>query len=108
MEYLRKKLENLDRNSADSWAAVSEYLGWKKPFAPTQLVQDGSVVNEGRQLAEAMIKQYERKEEEVHLALGEARGDYLPAGRLLTEGNKAVFKFRTITKLEVENKICRS
>ena len=42
---------------------------------------------------------------EVHLALGEARGDYLAAGRLLTAGNKAVFKFRTITKLEVENKI---
>ena len=28
LEYLRKKLENLDKNSPDSWAAVGEYLGW--------------------------------------------------------------------------------
>ena len=54
-EYLRKKLKNLDSNSADSWAAVSEYLGWKKPLAPTQLVQDDSVLTKGPQLAEAMI-----------------------------------------------------
>ena len=26
-EYLRKKLENLDKNSANAWAAVDEYLG---------------------------------------------------------------------------------
>ena len=104
-EYLRKKLENLSSNSADSWAAVSEYLGWKKPLAPTQLIQDGSVLTSGPELAEAMIKQYERKEEEVQRALGEARGDYLAAGRRLTEGNKAVFSFRKITKIEVERKI---
>ena len=46
-EYLRKKLENLSSNSTDSWAAVSEYLGWKKPLAPTQLIQDGSVLTAG-------------------------------------------------------------
>ena len=94
LEFLRKKLENLSQNRADAWSAVDEYLGWKKPLAPTRLVQDGTVATEGPELAEVMIKQYERKEMEVQLALGEAKGDYLKSGRKLTEGNKSIFTFK--------------
>ena len=61
-------------------------------------------MTEGPKLAEAMIRQYERKEEEVQHALGEARGDYLEAGRR-PKGNKGVFMFRKVTKREVEKKI---
>ena len=102
LEYLRRKLENLDRNSTDSWAAVGEYLGWRKPVSPTMLIQDGQVLTKGQELAEAMLKQYCRKEEEVNQALGEAEGDYLKLGRNLTKGNTGVFKFSKITKKEVE------
>ena len=105
LEYLRKKLENLDRNSPDSWAAVGEYLGWRKPVSPTMLVQDGKVLIKGQELAEAMLTQYVRKEEEVNRALGEAKGDYLRVGRNMTEGNTGVFKFAKITKKEVEKQI---
>ena len=37
-EYLRKKMENLTKNSPYSWSSVNEYLGWKKPMIPTKLV----------------------------------------------------------------------
>ena len=104
-EHLRKNLENLDKNSPDSWAAVGEHLGWRKPLAPTMLVQDGVVKSTGQDMAEAMIEQYRRKEEEVNRALGPARDDYLEAGRKMTKGNTAVFRFRKITKAEVEKQI---
>ena len=68
-------------------------------------MQDGTVATEGPELAEVMIKQYERKEMEVQLALGEAKGDYLKSGRKLTEGNKSIFTFKKVTKHEVEKKI---
>ena len=104
-EHLRKNLENLDRNSPDSWAAVGEHLGWRKPLAPTMLVQDGVVKSTGLDMAEAMIEQYRRKEQEVNQALGPARDDYLEAGRRMTKGNKSIFRFRKITKAEVEKQI---
>ena len=34
-EHFRTKLENLEKNSPDSWAAVGEFLGWRKPVTPT-------------------------------------------------------------------------
>ena len=104
-EHLRTKMAHLDKNSPDSWAAVGEYLGWRKPMTPTMLKQDGKVKTSGQELAEAMIQQYGQKEREVEQALGPAVGDYLEAGRKLTEGNKGVFTFKKITKLEVEKQI---
>ena len=104
-EHFRKKLENLDKNSPDSWAAVGEFLGWRKPMTPTMLVQNGKVVNADQELSEVMLEQYKRKEVEVEAALGEANGDYLGEGRRLTCGNKAVFKFKKVTKQEVEAQI---
>ena len=103
--YLKTKLKNLTKNSSTAWDAVNDYLGWKKPTAPTQLVQNGSVMTEGPALAETMIKQYKKKEREVQLALGEAKSDYLEAGRRLTAGNKAVFTWKKVTRKEVEEKI---
>ena len=96
-EHLRRKLENLDKNSPDSWAAVGEFLGWRKPVSPTMLVQDGNVITGNQQLAEAMVKQYRRKEVEVEAALGQVQGDYLAEGRQMTQGNKAVFRFKNLT-----------
>lgn len=61
-EHLKTKMEHLDKNSPDSWAAVGEYLGWRKPRTPTMLTQDGKVLTSGPELAEAMIEQYRRKE----------------------------------------------
>ena len=104
-QHLKTKMEHLDKNSPDSWAAVGEYLGWRKPMSPTMLTQDGKVLTSGPELAEAMIEQYRRKEKEVDQALGLAKGDYMEAGRKLTEGNKAVFRFKKITKTEVEKQI---
>ena len=54
---MKKKLENLNKNSSDSWAAVEEYIGWRKPSNTTMLVQDGRVLTEDQELAEAMLKQ---------------------------------------------------
>ena len=105
LQYLKKKLENLDKNSPDLWAAIGEYLGWRKPVSPTMLIQDGQVLTKGQELAEAMLKQYSRKEDEVNQALGEAEGDCLKLGRNLTKGNTGVFKFSKITKKEVEQQI---
>ena len=62
-------------------------------------------MTQGQELAEAMLKQYERKEEEVQQALGEAQGDYLSGSQKLTSGNTAVLTFKKVTKLEVEKKI---
>ena len=103
--FVKIKLNNLSQNSSTAWDAVNDYLGWKKPTAPTQLVQDGTVISEGPGLAEAMIKQYEKKEREVKQALGEAKDNYLAASRKLTAGNKAVFTWKKLTKKEVEKKI---
>ena len=104
-EFLKKNMETLTKNSPDAWSAVNEFLGWKKPMTPTKLVQDGAVLAKGHDLAEVMLRHYRRKEEEVQQSLGEAKGDYLAAGRKLTAGNKAVFAFRNITKKRVENQI---
>ena len=104
-EYLRKKMENLTKNSPDAWSSVNEYLGWKKPMTPTKLVQDGKVITKGPELAEAMLEQYQRKEVEVQQSLGEPSGDYLAAGRRMTSGNKAVFTFSKVTKEQVEKQI---
>ena len=103
--YLKTKLKNLTKNSSTAWDAVNDYLGWKKPTAPTHLVQDGTVVTKGPELTEAMMKQYEKKEKEVQQALGEAQSDYLEAGRRLTAGNKAVFTWKKVTQKDVEEKI---
>ena len=96
LEYLRKKLKNLDKNSPDSWAAVGEYLGWRKPVSPTMLIQDGKVLTTSQELAEAMLNQYARKEEEVNSALGEVCGDYQKSGRKMTKGNTGRFRFSKI------------
>ena len=69
------------------------------------LIQDGNVLTKGQDLAEAMLKLYIRKEEEVNNALGEASGDYLNASRNMTKGNRGVFRFNKITKKEVEEQI---
>ena len=104
-EYLKKNLQNLEKNSPDAWAAVGEHLGWRKPMAPTMLIQDGNVRSTGQEMADTMIKQYERKETEVTQSLGPARDDYLEAGRRMTQGNKAVFNFNRVTKEEVLKQI---
>ena len=91
-EFMKKKLENLSKNSPDSWAAVGEYLGWRKPSNPTMLVQDGQVITGDQELAEAMLTQYKRKENEVEEALGEAQGDYLTESRRMTKSNRAIFE----------------
>ena len=39
-DFMRKKLENLSKSSGDSWYAIGEFLGWRKPVNPTLLVQD--------------------------------------------------------------------
>ena len=104
-EYMRRKLENLTTNSSDSWAAVGEFLGWRKPVNPTMLVQDGNVLTGDQELAEAMLRQYTRKEAEVEQALGEAEGDFLEASRRMTRGNKGVFNFKKVTVKEVAKQL---
>ena len=104
-EHLRMKLENLEKNSPDSWAAVGEFLGWRKPVTPTMLVQNGKVRTADQELAEAMLEQYRWKEVEVEAALGKAQGDYLAACRRMTSGNKAMFSFKKVSKKEVEARI---
>ena len=104
-DYMKKKLENLSKNSSDSWAAVGEYLGWRKPSNPTMLVQDGKVMTKDQELAEAMLVQYKRKEVEVDEALGEAREDYLRESRRMTKSNRCIFNFRGVTVKEVKQKI---
>ena len=103
--HLKKNLENLEKNSPDAWAAVGEHLGWRKPMAPTMLVQDGDVKSTGQQMADAMIEQYRRKETEVNQSLGPATDDYMEAGRKMTKGNRAVFSFSRITREEVVKQI---
>ena len=103
--FMKKKLENLDKNSSDSWAAVEEFLGWRKPMASTMLVQDGKVLTGDQELAESKLEQYKQKEWEVELALGEAGEDYLEAPRRMTRENKGVFNFRKVTQKEVEKQI---
>ena len=68
-ERLKKSLENLEKNSPDAWAVVGEHLGWRKPMAPTMLVQDGEVRTTGQEMADTMIEQYRRKEIEVNESL---------------------------------------
>ena len=74
-------------------------------MTPTKLIQDGKVLTKGPELLEAMLKQYQRKQDKVQQSLGEARGNYLAAGRKLTAGNKALFTFRKVTKEQVEKQI---
>ena len=104
-EFMKKKLENLSKNSSDSWAAVGEFLGWRKPSNPTMLVQDGKVLTGYQELAEAMLTKYTRKESEVAEALGEATEDYLHASRRMKKSNQAVFNFGKVTVKEVKQKI---
>ena len=55
---MKEKLENIRKNSSDSWVAVGEFLGWRKPVNPTMLVQDGNVLTGDQEMAEAMLEQY--------------------------------------------------
>ena len=90
LKFLHNKHENLDKTSSDSWAAVGEYLAWRKPVLPTMLVQDGKVLTKGQELAEEMLLQ---KEEQVITALGEANRDYHRAGIKMTKGNRGGSSF---------------
>ena len=51
------------------------------------------------------MEQYRRKEVEVEGALGKSQDDYLKEGRRLSHGNKKVFRFKKVTKKEVEEQI---
>ena len=83
---------------------MNDYIGWEKPTAPTKLVQEGSVMTDGPGMAEAMMKQHEKKEREVQEALAEAKSEFMATGRILTVENKAVFNWRKVTQKEVEDK----
>ena len=76
-------------------------------MSPTMLIPDGQVLTKGQELAEAMLKQYCRKEEEVNQALGKAEGYYLKLGKNLTKGNTGVFKFSKITKKRLSSRFVR-
>ena len=106
-DYMKVKLDNLSTSSGDSWSAVGEFLGWRKPVHPTMLVQEGNVITRDQELAEAMLNQYRKKEVEVEQALGPAKGDYLEMSRKMTKGNKGVFSFRKVTQSEVKQQILK-
>ena len=105
--YMKRKLEDLSRNSSDAWVAVGEFLGWRNPVNPTMLVKDGKILTGDQDLAEAMLEQYKQKEVEVEQALGPAQGDFLNMSRKMTKGNTGRFNFRKVKASEVAGQIKR-
>ena len=106
-DFMKKKLENLSKSSGDSWSAVEQFLGWRKPLSPTMLVKDGNVITGDQELAEAMLNQYKQKEVTVEQALGPAKGDFLEMSRKMTKGNKGVFSFQKVSKSDVKQQIAK-
>ena len=100
---MKEKLENTRKNSLDSWVAVGEFLGWRKPVNPTMLVKDDDVLTGDQEMAEAMLEQYRWKE--VEQALGSTQEDFLKMSRTMTKGNEGIFKFREVTQQEVKEQI---
>ena len=43
-DHQRTKMEHQDQNLPDSWAALGEYLGWRKPMTYIMLTEDGKVL----------------------------------------------------------------
>ena len=105
--FMRKNLENLSKGSGDSWSAVGDFLGWRKPVNPTMLVKDGNVITGDQDLAETMLNQYKQKEVEVEQALGPAKGNYLEMSRKMTQGNRGIFRFKKVLKSEVKQQIAK-
>ena len=106
-DFMKKKLENLSKSTGDSWSAIGEFLGWRKPVNPTMLVQDGKVLTRDQDLANAMLNQYRKKEIEVEQALGPAQGDIIKTSRRMTKGNTGIFNFRKVTETEVKKQIIK-
>ena len=106
-DFMRKKVENLSKGSGDSWSAVGDFLGWRKPVNPTMLVKDGNVITGDQDLAETMLNQYKQKEVEVEQALGPAKGNYLEMSRKMTQGNRGIFRFKKVLKSEVKQQIAK-
>ena len=102
---MKRKLEDLSKNSSDAWIAVGEFLGWRKPVNPTMLVKYGNILTGDQEMAEAMLDQYKMKEIEVEQALGRAQGNFLNMSRRMTKDNKGKFNFRKVTSSEVKEQI---
>ena len=105
--HLKKDLDNWGANSKNGWAAVSEHLGWSKPCAPIKLVENGQMITEPTEVAEAMQSQYAAKEKEVEEAVGPPRFDYLTPVRLATAGNARQFEYKELSEKEVAVKIAK-
>ena len=58
-----------------------------------------------KELAEAMLTQYRRKDSEVAEAIGEEREDYLQESRKITKTKLAIFTFKKVTVKEVKQQI---
>ena len=106
-QFMKRKLEDLGKNSSDALVAVGEFLGWRKPVNPTMLVKDGNILRGDQEMAEAMLDQYKKKEIEVEQALGQAQGDFLKMSRRMTKDNRGSFKFWKVTSSEVKEQIKR-
>ena len=68
--------------------------GWK-------WVKQIEIVTEPRDVAEAMVKQYFGKNQEVRTAIGQPNGDYLERVRRMTAGNCSTFKIEKVTEKQV-------
>ena len=95
----------LDAKKWDHWGAVKEFGGEDTNSAPTELEVEGKELKTDAELAKAMNDQYEKKENEVQKALGNATRDYLTRVREKTKNRKANFEIRPILEVEVMERI---
>ena len=72
--------------------------GWK-------WVKQAELATEPTEVAEAMVKQYPGKNQEVRMAIGQPSGDYLERVRRLTAGNCGKFRIEKVTERQVKNMI---
>ena len=68
-----------------------------------ELGKENTLATEPKEVAEAMVKQYLGKNNEVREAIGEPRGNYLERVRRMTAGNCGRFKIHTVTETQVKN-----
>ena len=111
--HLHQGLRDQLSNSSSAWRGVKAHLGWDSQVGPKALgVKRGEakatvekLVTKPDEVAEAMVKQYEAKNEEVKEAIGHPAMDYLAKVRRLTAGNCGKFNFKEVKEKDVREAI---
>ena len=94
--------EKVTDNPKDMWTNLKSIMGWKTNGTPTQLIDNGNVVNSPKELASTMNNYFIDKIKKLEANLPPPTGDPLEHLKKVMEGRQCEFSLKQVHPLEVE------